>query len=193
MNGPMNRHVNRGQVPCARSARAGGFTLIELLIVLAIIGVLAGVVTHSFVGADRERDLQTEAIRLAALVELARTEALMRNAQWGLFVDATEYAFAALDPQTGDWVRPEDGPFRGRTAPPGVSFSATAEALQPAAGQPAASASRSAGAPPDIVIFGSGEQTPFVIEVTPAWGSVPWLVRSDGIQRTVATREQGDA
>ncbi|MYE12508.1 MAG: type II secretion system protein GspH [Gammaproteobacteria bacterium] len=167
-----------------------GFTLLELLVVLGIVGVLAGVVVLNFVGADRERHLQTEAVRLATLVELARTEATMRNARMGLFVEDAEYAFATFDPETGDWLRPEEGPFRPRTAPEGVSFAAAAETLElPARPEPG----RARRALPDILIFASGEQTPFTIEVIPAWDSTPWLVRSDGIQRTVATRAGEDA
>lgn len=167
-----------------------GFTLLELMVVLGIVGVLAGIVVLNFVGADRERNLQTEAIRLAALVELARTEATMRNARMGLFVDEAEYAFATFDPETGDWVRPEEGPFRPRTAPDGVTFSAATETLE-LPGRPARGRARNAL--PDILIFASGEQTPFTVEILPAWGSTPWLVHSDGIQRTAATRAGEDA
>ena len=171
-----------------------GFTLLELLIVLAIIGVLAGVVAFNFLGADRERELQTQAVRLAALVELARAEALTRNARWGLFVEDTEYAFAEFNPDTRGWRRPEEGPFRRRGAPPGVSFVTTTEAGESPPDVRARPQRRPDGRPaeppPDILIFASGEQTPFTIEVVPAWGSAPWLVRSDGIQRAVAVREE---
>lgn len=174
----------------ATRAAPRGFTLFELVVVLGIVGVLAGVVVLNFVGADRERNLQTEAFRLASLVELARTEATMRNARMGLFVDDTEYAFATFDPETGDWMRPEEGPFRLRTAPEGVSFSAATETLE----LPGDSAPRRARRTlPDILIFASGEQTPFTVEIVPAWGSTPWQVHSDGIQRTVATRAGEDA
>ena len=172
------------------SAAPRGFTLLELLVVLGIVGVLAGVVVSNFVGADRERYLQTEALRLAALVELARTEAAMRNARMGLFVEDAEYAFATFDPETRGWVRPEEGPFRIRTAPEGISFSAATETLEVPPGR----APRADGrALPDILIFASGEQTPFTIEVMAAWGATPWLVHSDGIQRTAATRDGEDA
>ena len=167
-----------------------GFTLIELVVVLGIVGVLAGVVVLNFVGADRERNLQTEAVRLASLVELARSQATMRNARMGLFVHPTEYAFATFDPETGDWVRPEEGPFRLRTAPEGVSFSAATESLELPADPVRRGERRKL---PDILIFASGEQTPFTVEVVPAWGSTPWRVHSDGIQRTAATRAGGDA
>ena len=87
-------------------------------------------------------------------------------------------------------MRPEEGPFRLRTAPEGVSFSATAETLEVPPGRPPRAGGRTL---PDVLIFANGEQTPFTIEVTPAWGSAPWLVHSDGIQRTAATRAGEDA
>ena len=45
---------------------------------------------------------------------------------------------------------------------------------------------------PQIVVFSSGEITPFTIILEPDWESRPWLVSSDGISRTEAQRE-GDS
>ena len=41
---------------------------------------------------------------------------------------------------------------------------------------------------PNIVLFSSGEQTPFDIDITPQWKSDPWRVSSDGVSRTTAQR-----
>ncbi len=41
---------------------------------------------------------------------------------------------------------------------------------------------------PNIIMFSSGEQTPFEIEITPQWKSDPWRVNSDGLSRTSAQR-----
>lgn len=156
---------------------------------LAIIGALAGVVVLNFVGADRERELQTEAERLAALVELARNESLARNEAWGVFVSAESYAFAAYDAAADRWRRRETGPLRKRAAPPGISFHATIERLKPSAPAPATtSGSKRQRSAPSILIFASGEQTPFSIQVIPEWEAAPWIVQSDGIQRTRAMR-----
>lgn len=178
----------------ARAADVGrncrGFTFIEVLVVLAIIGALAGVVVMGFFGADRERALQTEAERLAALMELARNESLMRNEAWGVFLEEHGYAFAAWDDDAGGWRRPATGPLRARSAPAGVSFNATIERRPGIA--PAGKAKRPGKdgrrGKPDILIFASGEQTAFTIEVAAAGQATPWIVESDGIQRTRAKR-----
>ncbi len=50
-----------------------GFTLIELMVVIAIIAIAAGIATLSFRDPTETR-LQREAARLAALLEVARTQ-----------------------------------------------------------------------------------------------------------------------
>ena len=118
MRVPM-RPRHRGQTSGVMAAPARGFTLIELLVVLVIVGVLAGVVVFNFFGAGRERGLQTEAERLAALVELARVESVNRNEAWGLFVHPSEYGFAAYDDAARRWRRHTVGTFRPRRPPAG--------------------------------------------------------------------------
>ena len=161
--------------------------MVELLVVLAIVGVLAGVVTFNFVGAGRERELETAAERLAALVELARVEAVTRNEAWGLFVTASEYGFVAHDDSAGRWRRQPRGTFRHRDAPVGVSLQ-LAVARHRRGDAPASVARRGA---PRVLILPSGEQTPFSVSFVPEWGGAPWIVASDGIQRTRARREEG--
>ena len=50
-----------------------------MVVVIIIVSILASVVGLNFMGADRERELQTEAERIALLIELARNEAVQRN------------------------------------------------------------------------------------------------------------------
>jgi general secretion pathway protein H len=160
--------------------RHDGFTLIEMLVVIVIIGVLAGTIVFGFVGSDREQNLRTEAERLALLIEMARAEALQRNEEWGLSFGESTYRFLVFDARRGLWVEQKDTPFHSR-AVADMAFTVHVDALT----IPGAKAAKDA---PAIIMFSSGEQTPFEIEITPAWQSEPWRVTSDGLSRTSAQR-----
>ncbi len=163
---------------------------------MAIIGILAGAVVLQSIGADRHRNLQTEAERLAALIELARAEALSRNESWGLFVGRTRYEFKVYDELTGTWRAASKNTFRTRNAPPDVSFSLEVEGLS----RLDASSDRFVGSPerpesdedddnadlPQVLILASGEQSPFLIGIGTG-RLASWSVVSDGISRTRAS------
>ena len=168
---------------------------------MAIIGILAGAVVLHSIGADRHRNLETEAERLAALIELARAEALSRNESWGLFVGRTRYGFKLYDELTGTWQAASKHTFRTRNAPPDVTFSLQVEGLS----RPDASSDQYLGGPerpesdevrhdnadlPQVLILASGEQSPFLIGVGTG-GLVSWTVASDGISRTRASSAAG--
>jgi type II secretion system protein H len=164
-----------------RGARRAGFTLLELLIVVTIVGVLAGTVVFRYMGGDREYKLRTEAERLALVLELARESAVARNEEWGLYIDGREYTFAVFDPERSTWQEQKTRPFTARTletASLAVRVEQRELKLATAMGKEA----------PAVVIFSSGEQTPFEIELHPDWETQPWLVHSDGLSRTVAER-----
>jgi general secretion pathway protein H len=161
--------------------RDQGFTLVEVLVVMVIMAVLAASVVLGFVGADREQNLRTEAERLVALIELARTEALSRNEEWGLTIEGDGYSFLVYDPDRDRWQAAEDTTFRSRDVPD-VKLAVTLNALK----VPEDDKRRSER--PAILILSSGEQTPFDVEFIPGWATRSWIVSSDGISRTTATR-----
>ena len=157
-----------------------GFTLIEMLVVVVIIGILASTVVLGFMGSDREQNLRTEAERLATLIEMARSEAVQRNEEWGIAIGAAGYQFLVFDAVQRRWVEQKSGPFRARKTTD-MTLSVQVDALT----LPGTNAKESA---PNIIMFSSGEQTPFQIEITPQWKSDPWSVRSDGLSRTSVQR-----
>ncbi len=157
-----------------------GFTLIEMLVVVVIIGILASTIVLGFVGSDREENLRTEAERLATLIEMARSEAIQRNEEWGLAISSTGYRFLVLDPHTNLWVEQKSGPFHAREAVDMTLSVKVDELTMPG--------DKTKGDVPNIIMFSSGEQTPFEIEITPQWKSIPWRVDSDGLSRTNAQR-----
>jgi general secretion pathway protein H len=160
--------------------RNHGFTLIEMLVVVVIIGILASTVVLGFVGSDREQNLRTEAERLAALIEMARSEAVQRNEEWGVSINATGYQFLVFNPHNHTWIEQKNGPFHARKTAD-MTLSVKVDQLT----MPGENANESA---PNIIMFSSGEQTPFEIEITPQWKSDPWRVNSDGLSRTSAQR-----
>jgi general secretion pathway protein H len=168
-----------------RARHNRGFTLIELLAVIVIVAVVSATVVLGMFGAERDHELRAEAMRLAQLIELARDEAVLRNRELGLQVTPDGYRFLVFDPQAQRWEVFERHPFQPRALPRQLGLAVDVEQrLRPTGG------ARAQQQEPQIVIFSSGEQTPFVIELMapPEWQTPSWFVRSDGLSRTAAAR-----
>ena len=78
---------------------AAGFTLLELLVVLVIAGIMLGAIALNAVPGDRQV-VQSEAQRVALLLQLARDEAIVRNRPIAFEADQDRYRF--LIRQLGD-------------------------------------------------------------------------------------------
>lgn len=161
--------------------RSQGFTLIEILVVIAILAVLMGTVIVGFTGADEERRLRAVAEGIQARLELARQNALQRNREWGVHVQDNAYHFTEFNPQAGVWATQGQRPFAAGGAPR-IEFEVEVEGFD--IGQ--------FGAPeeelPDIVLFSSGEVTPFTWTLKPDWDTTPWVLSSDGLAAVTAER-----
>jgi general secretion pathway protein H len=170
-----------------RSSRlsSAGFTLLEILVVIVIVGILTGTVIFSFTGADAEQRLKGAAHNLAARVELARQHALQRNREWGIYIERDGYRFAEFDQEAGKWVVRENRPFAQSSLPDAVELRLKTEGV----GELPFADGKDL---PQIVVFSSGEVTPFTIYLEPDWDTLRWLVSSDGISRVAAERE-GDS
>jgi general secretion pathway protein H len=170
-----------------RSSRlsSAGFTLLEILVVIVIVGILTGTVIFSFTGADAEQRLKGAAHNLAARVELARQHALQRNREWGIYIERDSSRFAEFDQESGKWVVRENRPFAQSSLPDAVELRLKTEGV----GELPFADGKDL---PQIVVFSSGEVTPFTIYLEPDWDTLRWLVSSDGISRVAAERE-GDS
>ncbi len=105
-----------------------GFTLIEVLVVVVIIGVLSSVVLIS-VGVIRDdRDLDREARRLAALVEMVAEEAELQGRDFGLEFIRQGYRFVEYDPFFDTWAEiVGDDTLRPRSLPEDFEFALVVE------------------------------------------------------------------
>jgi general secretion pathway protein H len=157
-----------------------GFTLIEMMVVVVIIGILVGTITFGLAGRDREAKLRTEAERLALLIEMARSEAIQRNEEWGLAIGPSDYRFVVFDPTRKRWVEQKGQPFHARTVAD-MALAVHVDAMT-------IPGTKAGPDVPSIIMFSSGEQTPFEVEITPAWKAEPWRVASDGVSRTSAQK-----
>jgi len=166
-----------GPVPLSRShpaRRAQGFTLLELLVVVALVAILTGTVMLSLTGADSEQRLKGSAEQLAYRVELARQYALQRNREWGLYVDDNGVRFAEFDPGQSAWIEQTVRPFGGTVVIENVQLRSETEGF-------AGLSPRDRERLPQVLVFSSGEVTPFRLFLEPQWNGRVWIVSSDGL------------
>ena len=73
------------------------FTLVEILIVTVIVAVMVATVVAGYSGADREQTAKVEARRLGQMLEYIRQQAVLRNEEWGIYVEIDGYSFVSYD------------------------------------------------------------------------------------------------
>jgi general secretion pathway protein H len=102
----MRRSAEHGFTSLRRSAEHG-FTLVELIVVIAIIGLVTGVVVLSM--PDGRGDLRADAERFAARLRSAQNAAVIEAHDMAVSVRADGYGFSRY--QRGRWVPIRDKPF----------------------------------------------------------------------------------
>lgn len=104
---------------------ASGFTLIEMLLVVVIIGILITMTVIGLRGASIQEQLDREAERLLALIELNQQAGLMRSETRGIAFTESGYDFRILE--NDEWAVPADDLLKPRELPAGMTFMLTVE------------------------------------------------------------------
>jgi len=142
--------------------RSSGFTLIEIMVVMVVVGMLVALATFTMGGNSLRRDLDNEVQKLFLLMQTASEQAVLNNTEFGLILDEEQYRFLAYDEQSGTWKPPRERLFRQRTLPEWLVVTEYIESDAPRL----PSGDDKESPRPDVVLFSSGETTPFELEFT---------------------------
>ena len=151
--------------PARCGAQCAGFTLLELLVVMVIVGIMLGVVSFNAMPGERQV-LQTEAQRVALLLQLARDEAIVRNRPIAFEANTEGFRFLLRDANTWQLLASDDllRERAFRRSPVNLAIAPVA------AGE---------GNPMRIVFGREPVDRPFVL--TMSLGDASVLIRADGI------------
>ncbi len=160
--------------------RDRGFTLIELLVVVMVVGVIAAAAVLSLTAGGRDRDLEQQGRRLAALLELASEEAILQGREFGFEVVADGYRFVVYEPERDEWWLLDDDMHLGpRTLPDGLRPGLRLEGRELTLPGAFAETPR-----PQVLLLSSGEMTPFRLTLQRAGQSLPAAVlEADAVGR----------
>jgi general secretion pathway protein H len=101
--------------------RRNGFTLLEVMVVIVIIGVLVTVTTIAVGALGRDREVEDESRRFAALLTQAREEAELQGLDIGVMVNRHGYEFFVFDALKQQWQPiAEDDFYVTRALPEGL-------------------------------------------------------------------------
>jgi general secretion pathway protein H len=155
-----------------------GFTLIEVMLVLVVMAVMASLLTAS-ISDNPGRQLDREAKRLQALINLIAEEAVMQGVEFSLILNSqpdaqgvvvSGYQFAVLNPDDLSWQSINEVTYRFHPFPAGISIDLALDgdnrsdrALLDRQAELIRSSNTSTQLQPALLLLSSGEMTPFTM------------------------------
>jgi len=161
------------------------------MVVVVIVGIVISVASLSMGILRNDRVLKTEANRFMALAEVAQDEATMQSREFGIELMTAGYRFVEYDVLAEQWADvPVDYTLRLRALPEDVEFELYLEDKRivlnndPAEFEdPKTQMTRSATQKysPHLMIFSSGDATPFELRILRTYGDQNVLLRGDAL------------
>jgi general secretion pathway protein H len=171
------------------SYKSDGFSLIEILVVVVILAIVSTIALMSLGVLGDDRELRTEAQRMQTLLEIAQDEAIMQGREFGMEIMLDSFRFVEFNPFTNQWsVIVGDDTLRLRQLPEDVEFELTLEdrdvelELDPAeisTIEDAADRSPGEDYSPHLLIFSSGDMSPFELRITRRYDRAVVVLRRD--------------
>lgn len=139
-----------------------GFTLIELLVVMFIMGLVIAAATITL-GDNQGKRLEQKSQQLAALIDLAKEQAIFNTEELGIVFTKDTYSFYRLDTDNQEeesWTQiTKDRILNERTLPEGLEFELFLEGIK-------VSYSQKEKINPQVYILSDGSITPFHVNIT---------------------------
>ncbi|MEL7186670.1 MAG: type II secretion system minor pseudopilin GspH [Pseudomonadota bacterium] len=175
----------------ASRSRSVGWTLIELLVVVVIIGIVVSIALLSVGVVGDDRKLQQEARRFAALYELLQDEAALQGREYGIELMRGAYRFVEFDTINNVWIGiPFDDTLRTRRLPEDMELELYLEDKRVLLDDDPAELDdpdklvqigSSTRYEPHLLVFSSGDATPFEVHVWRDWDDARAIVVADAL------------
>tara|TARA_Y100000768_G_scaffold157085_1_gene117234 strand:- start:5389 stop:5931 length:543 start_codon:yes stop_codon:yes gene_type:complete len=161
-----------------------GFTLIEILVTITIIAVITSMSLLLF-NPPSDQTLKNESSKLQSLIQMASDEAIIQGKEIGIEFIHRGYRFLDLDPFTEIWnTREDDHIFRERYFSEGINVDIKLENNEiEIRGKKENKLQRLF---PHIILFSSGEISPFLITLAGENGELMIEAKING---TITTKE----
>lgn len=134
-----------------RSGKARAFTYIEILVVITILAIISSVAVLSFGDFGQSRKVESQARQLKSLINLAQYAAVLEPTVIGIYFDEKGYEFKRYQPDSAQWQKFSRRLWRDRSWPDFVTYRLDAPSSSPKE--------------PQIIVYPTGELTPFTLEL----------------------------